>query len=118
TKKFVGPLTGFKSKFNKPFDAALELDAKFKVNFVFENDDKDTAVELTEDQLIGQAVTPEGTTLKVYQTDKAYHVPELVTKKDPNGIRIGKSILQREIQADQALKLLSEGKTDLLKGFV
>jgi DNA topoisomerase-3 len=33
--KFVGPLTGFKSKFNKPFDAALKMDDKFKINFDF-----------------------------------------------------------------------------------
>jgi len=118
SKKFVGPLTGFKSKFNKPFDAALELDAKFKVNFVFENDEKDNVVELTDDNLLGQATMPDGRSIKIYQSEKAYHVPELVTKKDPNGIRIGRSILQREITGDQALKLLGEGKTDLLRGFV
>jgi DNA topoisomerase-3 len=118
TKKFVGPLTGFKSKFNKPFDAGLELDAKFKVNFVFENDEKDGVVELTEEQVIGEAETADGKKIKVYQTEKAYHVPGIVTKKDPNGIRIGKSILQREIPPDQALKLIGEGKTDLLRGFV
>jgi len=118
SKKFVGPLTGFKSKFNKPFDAALQLDEKFKVNFFFGDDDKDAAPELTEEQLIGEAVTPEGSRLKVYQTEKAYHVPQLVTKKDPHGVRIGKSILQCEIPEAQVLKLLSEGKTDLLKGFV
>lgn len=116
--KFVGPLTGFKSKFNKPFDAALKMDDKFKINFDFGDDEKNGEVELTEDQLIGEAVTPEGKRLKVYQTDKAYHVPEITTKKDPNGIRIGRSILQREIDPEQALKLLSEGKTDLLRGFV
>ncbi len=118
TTKHVGPLTGFKSKFNKPFDAALELDAKFKVNFVFENDDRDGPPELTEEQLIGEAKTEEGKTYKVYATEKAYHVPEVVTKKDPHGIRIGKSILQCEIPADQVLKLISTGKTDVLKGFV
>ncbi len=118
TKKFVGPLNGFKSKFNKPFDAGLELDAKFKINFVFESDDRDGPPELTEDQLIGNAETEDGKSYKVYQTDKAYHVPELVTKKDPHGIRIGKSILQCEIPSDQILKLISTGKTDVLKGFV
>ncbi len=116
--KFVGPLTGFKSKFNKPFDAALKMDDKFKINFDFGDDEKNGEVELTEDQLIGEAVTPEGKRLKVYQTDKAYHVPAITTKKDPNGIRLGRSILQREIDPEQALKLLSEGKTDLLRGFV
>ncbi len=118
TKKFVGPLTGFRSKFNKPFDAALELDPKFKINFVFENDDRDGPPELTEEQLIGEAKTEEGQFYKVYATDKAYHVPELVTKKDPHGIRIGKSILQCEIPTDQILKLIGSGKTEVLKGFV
>lgn len=118
TKKFVGPLTGFKSKFNKPFDAALELDAKFKVNFVFDNDDKDAAIELTEEQLIGEVDLADGRRVKVYQSEKAYHIPDLVTKKDPNGIRIGKVILQHEITVDQILKLVSTGKTDVIKGFV
>ena len=118
TKKFVGPLTGFKSKFNKPFDAALELDDKFKVNFVFDNDDKDAALELTEEQLVGEVNVTDGRRVKVYQSEKAYHIPELVTKKDPNGIRIGKSILHHDITTDQVLKLISTGKTDVIKGFV
>ncbi len=118
TKKFVGPLTGFKSKFNKPFDAGLELDAKFKVNFVFDNDDKDAALELTEEQLIGEADLEDGRKLKIYQSAKAYHIPELATKKEPNGIRLGKVILACEIPAAQVIKLVAAGKTDLLKGFV
>ena len=113
----VGPLQGFKSKFNKPFDASLQIDAKFKVAFLFEGDD-DKAPELTEEMLIGIAVTPDGKSHKVFATEKAYHVPDIVTKKDPHGIRIGKVILQREIPEDQVLKLISDGKTDLLKGFV
>ncbi len=118
TTKHVGPLTGFRSKFNKPFDAALEMDAKFKINFVFEGDDRDGPPELTEEQVIGEAKTEEGKSYKVYATEKAYHVPEIITKKDPHGIRIGKSILQCEIPGDQMLKLISTGKTDVLKGFV
>jgi len=118
TKKFIGPLTGFKSKFNKLFDAALELDAKFKVNFVFDNDDKDTALELTAEQLIAEIVLTDGRTLNLYQSDKAYHLPELVTKKDPHGVRIGKSILHHDITVEQVTKLVTSGKTDVIKGFV
>lgn len=113
----VGPLQGFKSKFNKPFDASLKIDEKFKTTFVFEGDD-DTAPELNDEMIIGSAKLPDGRECKVYATDKAYMVPELITKKDPHGVRIGKVILQREIPDDQVLKLLSEGKTDLLRGFV
>ncbi len=117
TTRHVGPLTGFKSKFNKPFDAALELDAKFKVNFVFENDEKDE-IELTEEHLLREVEIPDGRKVKVYQSDKAYHIPEITTKKDPGGIRIGKTILQHDITEDQILKLISTGKTDVIKGFV
>lgn len=118
TTKHVGPLTGFRSKFNKPFDAALEMDAKFKINFVFEGDDRDGPPELTEEQIIGEAKTEDGKIYKVYATEKAYHIPEIVTKNDPHGIRIGKSILQCEIPTAQILKLIGDGKTDVLKGFV
>ncbi len=116
-KGVVGPLQGFKSKFNKPFDASLQIDEKFKTAFLFEGDD-DKAPDLTEDMVIGTAETADGKKHKVFATDKAYFVPDIVTKKDPHGVRIGKVILQREIPDDQALKLISEGKTDLLKGFI
>ncbi|MDP4624191.1 MAG: DNA topoisomerase [Akkermansiaceae bacterium] len=116
-KGIVGPLQGFKSRFNKPFDASIQMDEKFKTTFLFEGDDN-TAPELNEDMVIGTAKTAEGKEHKVYGTDKAYYVPDIVTKKDPHGVRIGKVILQREIPDDQALKLISEGKTDLLRGFI
>ena len=117
TKGFVGPLSGFKSKFNKPFDAALKMDEKFKIGFFFEGDDSNEP-ELTEEQLIGEVVLPDGRSMKLYQSEKAYHVPEFVTKKEPNGIRIGKSILHHEITADQVRRLLEQGKTEVIKGFV
>ncbi|MDB6079149.1 MAG: topoisomerase [Akkermansiaceae bacterium] len=118
TKRFVGPLEGFKSKFNKLFDAALELDDKLKVNFVFDRDEADGAAELTDDQIIGTAALKDGRTVNVYATEKAFLVPDLKTKKDPEGLRLGRAILQQEIAPDQAMKLLTEGKTDLLKGFI
>jgi DNA topoisomerase-3 len=118
TTKFLPKVDGFKSKFNKPFEAALELDAKFKVNFVFDKPEGDEATELTEDQLIGTVKLPDGRETKVYETDKAWHLPEIVTKKDKNGIRIGRTILQRPIAREEVMQLLAEGKTSLLKGFV
>ncbi|WP_035604997.1 DNA topoisomerase III [Haloferula sp. BvORR071] len=117
SKRFVGPLIGFKSKFNKSFDAGLELDAKFKINFVFEGRE-DKVIELTDDMILGNVTLPDGKTVKVYGTEKAYLVPELKTKSDPDGLRLGREILKKEIPQDQAFKLLSEGKTDLIKGFV
>ena len=117
TNKSIDTLTGFKSRFNKPFEAGLKLDEKFKIAFVFENDD-DEDVELGEEQLVGEQTLTDGRKVKLYETEKAYHVPELVTKKDPKGVRIGKTILQHEIEREQAIKLISKGKTDLIKGFI
>ena len=118
TKGIVGPLSGFKSRFNKPFEAALKLDDKFKITFQFDNEDSDSRIELTEDMLVGAATLRDGTPAKVYQTEKAFYVPAIVTPKDKDGLRIGRSILQRELPAEEILKLLKEGKTNLLKGFV
>ncbi len=117
TTKFVGPLEGFKSRFNKPFEAGLELDDKFKVNFVFDQEEKEDFSDLTEDQVVA-TVELEGKSLKVYGTEKAWLVPELRTKKDPDGIRVGKTILQKEIPEEEFLKMLTEGKTGLIKGFI
>jgi DNA topoisomerase-3 len=117
SKRLIGPLEGFKSKFNKPFDAALELDDKFKINFVF-GDKDEPAAELTEDQVVATASLPDGRRVKVYGTEKAYLIPDLKTKKDPEGVRIGRTILQKEVPLDQVLKMLAEGKSDLIKGFV
>lgn len=118
SKGFVGPLTGFKSRFNKPLDAGLKLDEKFKIGFVFEGDDDETAEDLTDDQILREIELPDGQQVKLYQTEKAFFVPALVTKKDPAGLRLGKTILQHEITPEQAIKLLSTGRTDLIRGFV
>jgi DNA topoisomerase-3 len=111
------PLQGFRSRFNKPFEAGLKLDEKFKVGFLFE-DEPDEKVELTDEHFIGNATRPDGKQIKVYQTDKAFHVPEIRTEKEPDGLRIGRKILQLEIPKEQAIKLIGEGKSDLLKGFI
>ncbi len=118
TTKFVGPLEGFRSRFNKPFEAGLELDDKFKVNFVFDKDDDESVSDLTEDQVVATITLGDGRDAKVYGTEKAWFVPAITTDRDPDGIRIGKKILQREIPQDELLKMLAEGKTGLIKGFI
>ena len=120
TKKFVGPLTGFKSKFNKPFDAALELDAKFKINFVFENDDRDAA-----------ARTHRGTTHRRGRdcTD-GRSVQGLSDAKRPITSRNSSPRRTRTASASaspsssttspssRCSNCISTGKTDVIKGFV
>ena len=45
-------------------------------------------------------------------------VPELKPGKEVRGVRISKQILQRAIPREQAVKLFTEHKTDLLQGFI
>ncbi|MDA0768484.1 MAG: DNA topoisomerase III [Verrucomicrobia bacterium] len=127
TKKFLPPMEGFISRFNKPFEAALELiqeetktgkKGKWKTNFVFDQDEPDGEEDFTDDMLAGTVTLPDGRSLKVYETEKAYRAPELVLPDSPKGLRISKVILQCELPKEQILKMLSEGKTEPLKDFV
>lgn len=118
TKKFLGPLEGFRSRFNKPFEAALEIDATGKLNFVFDQDEPDDTSELTDDQKVGNVTLVDGKEAEVYATEKAFFVPALKDEKNKAGLRIAKTILKKELTTEQAMKLLSTGKTDLLNGFI
>ena len=59
-----------------------------------------------------------GLDAKFYVTDKAYHVPDFKPKDSPDGFRLGKTILQKELETDAVEKLFTEGKTPLLDGFI
>jgi len=116
TKKFVGPLSGFKSRFNQPFEAALELDEKFKVNFKFGDDEEEE--ELSEDQLIGTFAINNVGEHKVYETDKSVIVPDILVGKKKDPAKISRHILSRDLTREEILELLTKGKTPLLDGFV
>ncbi|QQL46162.1 DNA topoisomerase III [Sulfuriroseicoccus oceanibius] len=119
TTKLIGPLTGFKSRFGKDFDAALSLNDELKVAFVFENDDRaGIEDEIKESEQIGEATLADGTKTPLLESERAYLCPGLTTKNDPKGVRVSKVILSKNIPKDQALKLFNEHKTDLMQGFV
>ncbi|MFW6218457.1 MAG: DNA topoisomerase, partial [Verrucomicrobiota bacterium] len=120
-------LDGFRSRFNKPFSAALELvqsetksgkKGKWKTNFVFDDDEPDSAEDLSEEQHLKTLTLKNGAEANLYATDKAYHVPELKTDDAPEGFRLGKTILQKELQPAEVEKLFATGKTPLIDGFV
>jgi len=126
TTKFLEERSGFVSRFNRPFDAALELTqavsktgkkGKWKTNFVFDAD-LDTAEDLTEDQLIREVTLVNGKKAKLYETEKAFLVPDFTSQENPDGFRLGKTILQKELSSSDVEKMLEKGKTDLLAGFI
>ena len=124
--KFLEERSGFVSRFNRPFDAALELTqevsktgkkGKWKTNFVFDAD-LESPEDLTDDQLVREVALTNGKKVKLYETEKAFLIPDLVTKDNPDGFRLGKTILQKELTTADVEKMLENGKTDLLPGFV
>ncbi len=118
--KEVGPFDDFKSRFNKPFEAKLKINDKFKVEFDFGNEEDTSVADLTDDQIFARDYTlSNGEVVDVYETEKSYLVPKILTgsKKD-DVLRIGRNILKHEITRDEVLILLGEGKTPLIKNFV
>ncbi|MBY0573662.1 MAG: DNA topoisomerase III [Undibacterium sp.] len=124
TKREIGPLQGFRSKMGRPFAAILKIvrdedNNNFKLEFDFgQNQDDD---ENAEAQDFSDA-TPVGACPKcggnVYELGLAYVCEKSVAKPKACDFRSGRIILQQEILPEQMCKLLVEGKTDLLPGFV
>ncbi len=125
TAKRVGPIDSFKNRFGQPFTAELTLEKKkkaWKLEFVFEGDDlrEEELKSLTDELVICEAPRGDGTDakVKVYETEKAFLAPDMATSVDERGVRISKTILQKEIPSEQGIKLFAEGKTDLMPGFM
>jgi DNA topoisomerase-3 len=117
-ERTIGPLTGFRSKMGRPFAAALKISPEFKLEFDFGNaagDDDGTEVDFS-------GLTPLGPCPKcgssVYEQPMAYVCEKSVGAARSCDFRSGRVILQQPIEAEQMRKLLVEGRTDLLRGFV
>ncbi|WBS03816.1 DNA topoisomerase III [Pseudoduganella sp. SL102] len=120
----IGPLQGFRSKMGRPFAAILRIARdedinNFKLEFDFgQNDEEGEDGEGVD--FSGQ--TPLGPCPKcnagVYEMGLAYVCEHSVAKPKTCDFRSGRIILQQEILPEQMAKLLNEGKTDLLPGFI
>ena len=120
----IGPFESFKNRFGQAFTAELALEqgarGGWKPQFIFEGDEEreDEAKNLTDDQLLTEAELPDGTAVKVYETDRAYICPDMAANKQKGGTRLGKEILKKELPKDQVIKLFTEGKTEVIEGFI
>jgi DNA topoisomerase-3 len=120
----IGPLQGFRSKMGRPFAAILRIvrdeDIKnFKLEFDFGQNDDDgedgEGVDFTGQTVLGPCPKCNG---GVYEMGLAYVCEHSVAKPKTCDFRSGRIILQQEILPEQMAKLLNEGKTDLLPGFI
>lgn len=118
TKRQIGPLQGFRSKGGKPFNAALKINEKNKVEFVFDDnmsgmDGK--PLDLANETPIG--ISPvDGT--KVYETLTGYASESAIAGDAKKGLKINKMILGKTIDRDNLVRMLAGERTELIKGFI
>ncbi|MDD5140991.1 MAG: DNA topoisomerase III [Verrucomicrobiales bacterium] len=120
SKGVVGPLQGFRSKQGFPFAAIIKMNAEFKPEFDFGNDqNKDgeagAPIDFTGKEPLGKCPACGG---NVYDAGMNYVCEKQAAPEKTCSFRSGKIILQQTIEPAQIQKLLATGKTDLLKGFV
>jgi DNA topoisomerase-3 len=121
TTKQVGPLQGFMSKkTGRPFSAVLKMNAEFKLEFDFGNDQQkdgeaSAPVDFTGKEPLGKCPVCGA---RVFDGGMNYVCEKQAALEKTCKFRTGKIILQQTIEPAQIIKLLAEGKTDLLKGFI
>jgi len=123
-KRTIGPMQGFRSKMGRPFAAILRIVRdedinNFKLEFDFGQNDEEgengEGVDFTGQTALGPCPKCNG---GVFEMGLAYVCEHSVAKPKTCDFRSGRIILQQEILPEQMAKLLNEGKTDLLPGFV
>jgi DNA topoisomerase-3 len=118
TKKFIGPLTGFRSKQGRPFSAGLKLTDDFKIEFDFgqgSGPGSDEPVDFSGQEPLG-ACPKCGS--RVFEHGVSYVCEKSVGKDRSCDFRSGRMILQQPVERTQMQKLLATGRTDLLTNFM
>jgi DNA topoisomerase-3 len=119
TKKVVGPLQGFRSKMGRPFAAIIKLTPELKPEFDFgqqneENQAAAEALDFTGHEVLGKCPQCGSS---VYENGMNYSC-EKSARRQGCTFRTGKIILQRAIEKEQVIKLLKNGRTDLIDKFI
>jgi DNA topoisomerase-3 len=118
SKRFIGPLTGFRSKQGRPFSAGLKLTDDFRIEFDFgpgAGSDSDETPDFSGQQSLG---TCPKCGARVFEHGVAYVCEKALGVGRFCDFRSGKLILQQPIEREQMHKLLTTGRTDLLSGFI
>jgi DNA topoisomerase-3 len=119
TRRFVGPLTGFRSRAGKPFSAGIRLTDDLKLDFDFgqarEEEELRNPPDFTGQESLG-ACPKCGA--RVFEYGAVYVCEKAVGPARSCDFRSGKMILQQPVERAQMQKLLATGRTDLLTQFV
>jgi DNA topoisomerase-3 len=117
TDRQIGPLQGFISKMGRPFAAILRIDGENKLEFDFGQRDEEDAEPVDFSGHTSLGACPK-CGARVFEHGMSYVCEKSVGPERSCDFRSGKVILQQEIAAAQMQKLLTEGRTDLLEGFI
>ena len=125
TKRFVGPLEGFRNRFGQEFNAGLSLDAEGKVAFAFEKSEvqEKEAEALSDDSLIlcpCPVCAKAGRKANIYEAESSYSCESVIRGENvckPKA-RLSKELCQFHIPREQALKYFQEGRTDVIDKFI
>jgi DNA topoisomerase-3 len=118
-EKTIGPLHGFRSKMGRPFSAILKLvEPDWKLEFDFgqsDAGDDDEPVDFSAQEPVGACPR---CSARVFEHGMSYVCEKSVGAGRSCDFRSGKVILQQPVERTQMGKLLADGRTDLLEGFV
>jgi DNA topoisomerase-3 len=120
TERKIGPLIGFRNKMGRPFNAIIKLNADNQPEFDFgqgsNGDDANAeAIDFSGQETLGACPK---CAARVFQHGMAYVCEKSVGPTRSCDFRSGKVILQQSVDEAQMKKLLSTGRTDLLKDFI
>ena len=119
TKRFIGPLTGFRSRQGRPFAAGLRLTDDLRLEFDFgqrsAGGEGEEAPDFSTQEPLG-ACPKCGA--RVFEHGVTYTCEKTVGPGRTCDFRSGRMILQQPVEREQMKKLLATGRTDLLTGFV
>lgn len=113
----IGPLDGFISKSGKPFSATLRLNDSNKIEFVFDQSRRDNSMDgIDPDKLPVLGKCPKDGA-KLLDAPNAFICENAIGENKTCDFRVSRTMLSRSIPNEQFLKLIENGKTDLLEKF-
>ena len=119
SKRFIGPLTGFRSRMGKPFAAGIRLKDDFKIEFDFGQARLEEEAANPPDFSGQESLGPcPKCSSRVFEYGTVYVCEKAVGAERSCDFRSGKMILQQPIERAQMQKLLATGRTDLFTRFI
>ncbi len=110
----IGPFSDFRSKKGKPFTASVRL-ANNKIEFMFADSNADLDIDtIKQGESLGFSPI-DGT--RVFAAPMAF-MSESALDGEEKGLKISRIILSKEITEENITQLLSQGRTELIEGFI